>query len=196
MQADHYQGIDQIYTSEYKTSGSRFIGFLFPCDDPHSFEKSIKSYKEKFADATHICSACVIGVEREYQRCSDDGEPSNSSGRPILNTLLSKGITNLGCAVVRYYGGKKLGIPGLIEAYGGAAQLCIDQAEVINKTLEDSIVCSISDDISYKLYNFLAKRTDLSYAISDSGQFVLTCAKNLTPSLRTELKKIPNLVVE
>ena len=50
MQADHYQGIDQIYTSEYKTSGSRFIGFLFPCDDPHSFEKSIKSYKEKFAD--------------------------------------------------------------------------------------------------------------------------------------------------
>ena len=196
MQADHYLGINQIYTSDYKASGSRFIGFLFPCNESLSFEKNIKSYKEKFADASHVCSACVIGVERGYQRCSDDGEPSNSSGRPILNALLSKGISNVGCAVVRYYGGKKLGIPGLSEAYGGAAQLCIDQAEVINRTLEDSIVCSIPDDISYKLYNFLAKRTDVSYTISDSGQFVLTCAKNLTPSLRTELKKIPNLASE
>ena len=98
--------------------------------------------------------------------------------------------------MVRYYGGKKLGIPVLSEAYGGAAQLCIDQAEVINRTLEDSIVCSIPDDISYKLYNFLAKRTDVSYTISDSGQFVLTCAKNLTPSIHNELKKIPNLAIE
>ncbi len=196
MQADHYLGINHIYTSEFKASGSRFIGFLFPCSEPQTFEKQIKTYKEEFKEATHVCSACVIGVEREYQRCSDDGEPSNSSGRPILNAMLSKGITNVGCAVVRYYGGKKLGIPGLIEAYGGAAQLCIKEAEVVNLIIKADIMCSIPEDVTYKLYNYLAKRSDVQYTISSSGEFILTCAKNLAPSLRAELKKIPNLAIK
>lgn len=195
MQADTYLGISQLYTSEYKASGSKFYGYLFPVKDATDFDQKIKEYKEEYIDATHVCSACVIGVDREYQRCSDDGEPSNSSGRPILNNMLSAELTYIGCAVVRYYGGKKLGIPGLIEAYGGAAQLCIEQAVIKKMVLQDTIICDIHPSESYRLYNFLARQKDVSYETNTKGQFEITCAKSMTTDLRIELKKIITLVV-
>lgn len=196
MQSDQYIGIEHVCMSEYKASGSKFLGFLFPCTDAVYFDQKIKTYKEQYKDATHVCSACVLGVEREYQRCSDDGEPSNSSGRPILNALLSAGVTFVGCAVVRFYGGKKLGIPGLIEAYGATTQYCINIAELKSLVIMSSITCTIPNDISYQLYNYLSKRGDLNYELTPSGKFILTCGKNLTPTLRKDLEKIPNLVVE
>jgi len=195
MLADSYLGIKETYTSEYRASGSKFYGSLFPISSPEEFEQKIKGYKEEFADATHVCSGCVIGIEREYQRCSDDGEPSNSSGRPILNALLSKGITNIGCAVVRYYGGKKLGIPGLIEAYGGAAEESIQKATILELVETEKINCSIPEDISYHVFNFLGKHKDVDYTYSD-GQFTIVCAKSMTSDLVTELKKIPNLAID
>ncbi|MEN8731958.1 MAG: YigZ family protein, partial [Bacteroidia bacterium] len=79
MQVDKYQGITAQVSSEYRSSGSKFYGYLFPINSAEDFEQRIKQYKEEYADATHVCSACVIGVDRAYQRCSDDGEPSSSS---------------------------------------------------------------------------------------------------------------------
>lgn len=195
MPADSYRGISKLYTSEYKASGSKFFGFLFPVKDEEDFDQKIKEYKEEFADATHVCSACVIGTDREYQRCSDDGEPSNSSGRPILNNMLSAEITYVGCAVVRYYGGKKLGIPGLIEAYGGAAQLCIDNATILELILKDTIVCTMHPTEAYRLYNFLARQKEVSYETNADGQFIITCNKSMTTGLRTKLKKILTLAL-
>ena len=195
MQVDTYRGIDKQYTSEYKASGSKFYGYLFPVKDAAEFDQKIKDYKEEFADATHVCSACVIGIDREYQRCSDDGEPSNSSGRPILHAMLSAEITYVGCAVVRYYGGKKLGIPGLIEAYGGAAQFCIDAATVKELVLRDTLICTMHPAESYRLYNFLARQKDVTYQTNADGEFVITCNKSMTGDLRNELKKILTLVV-
>ncbi|PCJ67311.1 MAG: hypothetical protein COA58_03045 [Bacteroidetes bacterium] len=196
MQVDTYLGITQTYTSEYRASGSKFYGFVFPVDSAEDYERKIKAYKTEYSDATHVCSACVIGLDREYQRFSDDGEPSNSSGRPMLYALLSKEISFVGCAVVRYYGGKKLGIPGLIEAYGGAAELCIEDAAFIELTLMETTVCTIDAAISYELYNYLARRKDVAQAVDTNGKFILRCAKSLTPRLREELKKIRTLVIE
>ncbi|MDG2455014.1 MAG: YigZ family protein [Bacteroidia bacterium] len=195
MLADAYNGISTLYTSEYKASGSKFYGYLFPVKSASDFDERIKEYKEKFADATHVCSGCVIGTEREYQRCSDDGEPSNSSGRPILNAILSAKITYVGCAVVRYYGGKKLGIPGLIESYGAAAQLCIDDAEMKDLVLTDNIICAMHPTEAYRLYNFLARQKGVTYTTNADGQFEVTCSKSMTTDLRSELKKILTLVV-
>lgn len=195
MQTDNYKGITSTFTSEYKSSGSKFYGYLFPVQDVNDFERKIKEWKEEFSDATHVCSACVIGLERDYQRCSDDGEPSNSAGRPILNNLLSAEMTFVGCAVVRYYGGKKLGIPGLIEAYGGAAALCIEQAEVKNIILQGSIICSISPAQSYLLYNYLNKHKELSYVTLPDGKFKITHPQSMTAELQQDLKKIDTLVV-
>ena len=194
MPADSYIGITKEYTAEYKQSGSKFYGFLFPVQTAEEFEKRIKDYKEQFADATHVCSACVIGIDRSYQRFSDDGEPGNSAGRPILYALLSSEMTFVGCAVVRYYGGKKLGIPGLIEAYGGTAQLCIDSSKSKTLILEDLVRCRISDSKSYVLYNYLARHKDIRYEVTD-GIFHLRCSKSVTSRLLTEIKKINTLVV-
>ena len=196
MPADTYRGIVNIFTSEYKAGGSKFYGFLFPVRDEHDFEQKIKDYKTEFADATHVCSGCVIGIDREYQRFSDDGEPSNSSGRPILHALLSAEITYVGCAVVRYYGGKKLGIPGLIEAYGGAAESSISSAKIKELVLTDSIACTIAPANSYVLYNLLNKWPDIAYEVNSDGQFIITCAKSMTSKLLTELNKIDTLALE
>ena len=194
MLTDSYTGITKEYAADYKQSGSKFYGFLFPVRTAEEFERRIKYFKEQYADATHVCSACVLEIDRSYQRFSDDGEPSNSAGRPILHSLLSSEMTFLGCAVIRYYGGKKLGIPGLIESYGGTAQLCLSIASTITLVLEDTIECRIEDSKSYLLYNYLARNKDITYDVVD-GTFNICCSKSVTSKLRNELKKINTLVV-
>ena len=195
MPADTYIGISTEFTADYKQSGSKFHGFLFPVQTSEEFETRIKELKEQFSDATHVCSACVLGIEREYQRFSDDGEPNNSAGRPILNMLLSSELTYIGCAVVRYYGGKKLGIPGLIESYGGTAQLCIANAQPKTMVLEDELQCTIDDSQSYLLYNYLARNKDFSYTVTD-GVFAIRCSQSVTSRLQSDLEKINTLVVK
>jgi len=111
------------------------------------------------------------------------------------HAMLSAEITYVGCAVVRYYGGKKLGIPGLIEAYGGAAQFCIDAATVKELVLRDTLICTMHPAESYRLYNFLARQKDVTYQTNADGEFVITCNKSMTGDLRNELKKILTLVV-
>ena len=194
MSVDSYLGIDREYNSEYKQSGSKFYGFLFPVYNNKSFENEIKKLKATYPDATHVCNACVLGIDRQFQKLSDDGEPSNSAGRPILYALLSKNVTNIGCAVVRYYGGKKLGIPGLIEAYGKTAEASLDIAKFKNLILKDSIVCKISVASAYLLYNFLAKQDNVNYTV-ENELFMIQCPKSMTSVLLTELKKINTLVV-
>lgn len=194
MQVDQYRGIKEEYTSEYRSQGSKFYGFLFPVSGIDNFNERIKTIKTQFTDATHVCSACVIGLDKAYQRFSDDGEPSNSSGRPILNALLSSKLSYVGCAVVRYYGGKKLGIPGLIEAYGGAAQLCIDSAKPATLTLKKIIVCSVDSNYAYLLYNLMSRKK-LKYSTSSQGTFEITCELSMTSDLHKELEKISTLVI-
>ena len=195
MAADTYRSISKSYQSEHKASGSKYYGYLFPIESADAFDLKIKEFKNEFADATHVCSGCVIGVDREYQRFSDDGEPSNSSGRPILHALLSAEVSYIGCAVVRYYGGKKLGIPGLIESYGGTAQLCIEDADIKELVLKESILCVVRSDMAYHLYNFLARKKEVTYTTDDTGQFTLVCSKSVTSELQKELQNIPTLVV-
>ncbi|MGB0851202.1 MAG: IMPACT family protein [Bacteroidia bacterium] len=195
MQVDQFLGISKVYTSELRASGSKFYGYLFPVKDANDYENKIRQYKQEFADSTHVCSACVIGLKREYQRCSDDGEPSNSSGRPILHALLSSEMSFVGCTVVRYYGGKKLGIPGLIEAYGGAATLCTNSSRPEVRTIMTDIVCTIAAEKSYLLYNFLARRKGLEYHTNSIGQFIITCSQSMTSELQEELIKIDTLAI-
>jgi uncharacterized YigZ family protein len=172
--------------------GSKFYGYLFPVKNAQDFEQKIKAFKEEYSDATHVCSAVVLGVDADYQRFSDDGEPSNSAGRPILYELLSSKMTFVGCAVVRYYGGKKLGVPGLIEAYGTAAKECTEQAEPVVCYITSSVVCTIDPSVEYKLYNFLSKNKDYTYSIDD-GKFVIECLQSMTEELRKKLSEIDTL---
>lgn len=100
-------------------------------------KEKLQGLKSKYPDATHHCYAYVIGQAQEAQRANDDGEPSNSAGRPILRAIISSDLTHVLVVVVRYFGGTMLGIPGLIQAYGDAAKGVLLISEKTQKIQED-----------------------------------------------------------
>ena len=194
MSKDSYLGITREQNSSYKQAGSKFFGYLFPLENQQQLKTKLDELRSLHPTATHICHAYIIGTSKEIQYFTDDGEPANSSGRPILNALLSANLSFIGCAVVRYYGGKKLGIAGLIQSYGQAALDCIEHAEVKELELMDEIQCFIAPDKQYLLYNFLNKNNSLNYHVK-GDEFYIRCSQSMTSGLRSDLGKIPTLAL-
>jgi uncharacterized YigZ family protein len=118
----------------YKDKGSKFFGYAFPIKTKEEFKSIIEHIKQKHSSAGHFCFAYQLGIEIPYYRASDDGEPSNSAGLPIYGQLQAFGITNVLVVVVRYFGGTKLGVGGLISAYKNTAKLSLEASTI--KTLD------------------------------------------------------------
>ena len=118
--------------SSFRELGSKFLGYLFPVETEDEFSKQLDQLKSEYPDATHHCYGWRINPAQLKEYSSDDGEPSGTAGLPILNQLKSFEVVNAGIVVIRYYGGTKLGKPGLIEAYGMAAQQCLHKADLIS----------------------------------------------------------------
>ncbi|MTI88168.1 MAG: YigZ family protein [Balneolaceae bacterium] len=108
------------------------MGYLFPCRSEDEFSAELAQLKSKYPDATHHCYGWRLNPAQIREFSTDDGEPSGTAGLPILNQLKSFEVVNAGIIVVRYYGGTKLGKPGLIEAYGGSARLCLEKARLFS----------------------------------------------------------------
>lgn len=136
---DSYITISTPGEAIYKEKGSKFLSFAFHIDSEDEADAIRKDFKKKYYDATHVVYAFRIGAEGEQFRAADDGEPSGSSGLPVLNTIKSKNITNVIVLVVRYFGGTKLGIPGLIDAYSQAAAMALDAAETEERLVTETI---------------------------------------------------------
>ena len=117
-------------SSLYKEKGSKFLGYAKYCQTEKEAQAFIQDLRELHPQAVHVCYAYQLGVEHTYYRYNDDGEPSNSAGAPIYGQIQSFGITNVVLAVVRYYGGTKLGVGGLINAYRTAAKAIIERIGV------------------------------------------------------------------
>jgi uncharacterized YigZ family protein len=132
---DTYKTIAEPAEGFFKDKGSKFISFIFPVTSEEEVKKHLLQLRELHPKANHHVYAYRFGLDRMQYRLSDDGEPSGSSGRPILNTLYSKEITNVLVVVVRYFGGTLLGIPGLINAYRSATEDALDNATVVVKHL-------------------------------------------------------------
>lgn len=125
------QTIKNTVTSSFREKGSKFIGYLFSAPSPEEFDTQLRKIKTEFPDATHHCYAWRMHPHNLTEFSQDDGEPSGTAGLPILNRLKSYEAVNTACVIVRYYGGTKLGKTGLIQAYGGAADECLRQAEFV-----------------------------------------------------------------
>jgi len=135
-----YQTISNpVEEISFKEKGSKFIGFAFPAEDEDEIKTILSELWKKYPDATHICYAYRLGMNGENYRANDDGEPSGSAGLPIYNQIVSKEITNVLVASVRYYGGTKLGVSGLIKAYKLSAQMVLDEAQIVKKYLTEKI---------------------------------------------------------
>jgi len=137
MDSDTYKTIKSASQGIYKEKGSRFIAFAYSISDPNEIKPIIDKLRKEHHEARHHCFAYMIGKERTVWRVNDDGEPSGTAGRPILGQINSSGLTNILIVVVRYFGGTLLGVSGLINAYKSAAALAIENAEIIELTLQE-----------------------------------------------------------
>ncbi len=147
--------IDQTYYGEYKSMNSKFIGILLPFENKSFLNQIINNLKKEHSKANHICYAYRVGIENEEVRANDDGEPSGSAGKPILNQLYSYGLQNCILCVVRYFGGTKLGVPGLIEAYKEASIDCLNKIEKIELVQKESIQLHLDPGQYFELIKIL-----------------------------------------
>ena len=120
----------------YKDRNSKFFGYAFPVLNEDQIKEALDLLKKKHHSARHFCYAWQLGVDPIRYRANDDGEPSNSAGMPIYGQIQSFELTNILVVSVRYFGGTKLGVGGLISAYKNSAQLAIEASEIIEKTID------------------------------------------------------------
>ncbi len=130
---DIYLTISKPAEGLFKEKGSKFLSFVHPVLSEAEAESILKDYRKKFYDARHVCYAFVLGPDANIFRYSDAGEPSNSAGPPIYGQIKSQNLTNVIVIVVRYFGGAKLGVSGLISAYKTAAAEALANSKIIKK---------------------------------------------------------------
>lgn len=123
----------------YKEKGSKFLSFIFPVENEEEVEDELGELRKQYHDARHHCYAYILGPDRDRVRANDDGEPAHSAGDPILGQLKSRELTNVLCVVVRYFGGTKLGVGGLIAAYRTAAAEALASATIVEKEVVQHI---------------------------------------------------------
>ena len=131
---DTYTSIASPSRGLYKDQGSRFISYAYPVETEAQVKELVDSLKKEYHDARHHCYAYRLGLDGAKFRMNDDGEPSSTAGRPILSQIDSAGLSDVLVVVVRYFGGIKLGVPGLIKAYKTATQDALSQARKVEKT--------------------------------------------------------------
>jgi len=194
---DTYKTIESPSEGIFKDKGSKFISFAYPISNEEEIKPIITDLKKQFYDARHHCFAFRIGYQGEQFRANDDGEPSSTAGKPILGQLLSNKITNVIVVVVRYFGGTKLGVPGLINAYKNATIDALENATIIEKTID--IHFNITFD--YIVMNDVMKIIkDLSPNIIKQD-FELVCnmqlsiRKSESEQLREKLSKVTSLTI-
>ncbi|GAB1462582.1 IMPACT family protein [Pedobacter sp.] len=135
--SDTYQTISKASEGIFRDKGSKFIAYAYPINNESEIKDLLAKLRAEHTKARHFCWALRLTPDRSVHKFNDDGEPSGTAGRPILNALLSADVTNILVVVVRYFGGTLLGVPGLINAYKTATVEALNEAEIISKTVND-----------------------------------------------------------
>lgn len=158
--SDKYKEIIANVSSVYKQKGSKFIAYAFPVFSKKEVKERIEYIKKLEPSANHYCFAYVLHPDKSLKRANDDGEPNSTAGKPILGQIITNDLTNIIIIVVRYFGGVKLGIPGLIKAYKTISEKVISEATINIKTIKDYYKI----EFEYEQTNYikqLVKRYDL-----------------------------------
>lgn len=182
--------------AEIEEKKSRFIAFIKPVKNIEEAESFIASKKKEYWDARHNCSAFVLGADAETTRCSDDGEPSGTAGRPMLEVLLHSEIRNVSVVVTRYFGGTLLGTGGLIRAYTEAVKLALDSAanekliaeEVDGYYLEIKIDYTLLGKIQYYLSENNISLVDTVY--SDNVSIIIQFEKSKLENIKKNIIEV------
>ncbi len=136
MAEDSYLTIEAAVETACRERSSKFLSYIYPVQNEEQIREALEALRKRYFDATHHCYAWRLGPHGEQFRANDDGEPSGTAGKPILGQLLSHELTDCLVVVVRYFGGTKLGVPGLIAAYKESARQVIEEATIVEKTVD------------------------------------------------------------
>ena len=139
MEEDRYLTVARDAEAASRERSSKFLAYIYPVKSEEEIRQRLDALRKRYYDATHHCYAWRLGPRGEQFRSNDDGEPSGTAGKPILGQLLSASLTDCLAVVVRYFGGTKLGVPGLIAAYREAAAEAIAAAEVVERTVDRTL---------------------------------------------------------
>jgi uncharacterized YigZ family protein len=195
---DKYKDIQNKTTGIYKEKGSKFIAYAYPVYSEEEVKEKLEEVKKLEYAARHHCYAYILNPDKSAQRANDDGEPSSTAGKPILGQLLSNDLTNTLIIVVRYFGGVKLGVPGLIRSYKTAAADAIANATIITKTIKEQY------EVSFKYPQMndvmrLVKEYDLEVVNTDfqiDCKLIFAVGKSKTISIVDTFKKNHELRIE
>jgi len=198
MVNDNYKTIASIAEGTYSEKRSKFLAFAIPVETVDEVKAYVAEYQKRYYDARHACYAYMLGAERTDFRANDNGEPSGTAGKPILGQINSYGLTNILIIVVRYFGGIKLGTSGLIVAYRQAAIEALENAQIIERTVDDDI----SFTFEFPMMNAVMKIVkDLNPQIIAQGYdtdctMTLRIRRGLMPQLRERLQKVESLTIQ
>lgn len=183
-----------------KEKNSKFFGYSFPVTSEEEIKSNLEKLRKKHPGAGHFCYAFQLGTDTVYFRVNDDGEPSNSAGMPIYGQIQSFGLTNVLVVVVRFFGGVKLGVGGLISAYKTAAQMALNESDIIEKTLDVHFQLSFDYKNMNKVMRIIKEKkvAIISQQMGESCQIEITTRKKNAESIleifsnlfEVEIKKI------
>lgn len=169
---DKYLTLSGLSEGIYKEKGSKFIAYAVPCYSPEEAKEHLIQWRKQHHTARHVCYAYRFGLKKDIYRANDDGEPSNSAGVPILGQIQSADLTNVLIGVVRYFGGTKLGVGGLVSAYKTAAKEAIQNGEIIEKQVFWHYKLAFEYTIMPEIMSVLKSLN----AVIEQQQFELNCS--------------------
>lgn len=155
---DTYKTITKPSEGFFKDRGSRFISRAFPVSSEEEVKEILQNLRSEYYDARHHCYAYILGPNKSAYRINDDGEPSGSAGKPIHGQLLSYDLTNILVVVIRYFGGTKLGIPGLINAYREATKDALNQADIKEKLVTETLIITYDYPLMDVVMRFIKEK--------------------------------------
>lgn len=173
---DSYLTIVAPAEAVYKERSSKFLAYAYPVTSEEQIKEILDALHKQYYDATHLCYAWRLGPHAEQFRSNDDGEPSGTAGKPILGQLLSHELTDCLIVVVRYFGGTKLGVSGLIQAYKESAQEAIAASEIVEKTVD----ISVHIEFSYVSMNDIMRIVKEELPRIDEQSFDNLCSMTLS----------------
>lgn len=195
--SDAYNTIKREGKSVFKDRGSKFLGFSFPVESEEDVDEILQRLRKEFHDARHHCYAWKLGQTQNLWRANDDGEPSNSAGKPILQQINSRKLTNVLVVVIRYFGGVLLGVGGLINAYRSAASDALDEAGQIQKFIEEKLQIIFDYPHTNEVMKILndAGVNFLQQSFEEKCNFLISVRKSQSSSLMDKLSFVQDIEV-
>lgn len=192
---DTFKTIKALSQSVFTEKRSKFLAFAIPVESVDEVKLHVAEYQREYYDARHVCYAYMLGPERTEFRANDNGEPSGTAGKPILGQINSNELTNILIIVVRYFGGIKLGTSGLIVAYRQAALEAIENAEVVEKTVDEDIAFMFEYPFLNDVMRIVKEENPqiISQGYDSDCTMTLRIRKGSMPKLKKRLEKVETL---